>query len=121
MSHCLRRAPATSFSTIGRGVSVQLKAGTTACLCSLIRCRAELGLGALRAAHQSARTRAGGFPGALRHDAGDNGGLIAVDLLHQAAAANRQVVMDFWRMQIQAMIVDQLTSGLKAGAITPRS
>ena len=40
--------------------------------------------------------------------------LVAVDLLHQAAAADRQVVMHLWRMQVQAIVIDHVDVGLEA-------
>src|ERR1700712_439893 len=46
---------------------------------ALARRRTTLGLRALRAAHQPARTRARGLAAALRHHAGYNSGVIAID------------------------------------------
>jgi hypothetical protein len=81
----------------------------------------NFGCVALRAAHQFAGAGAGSLAAALRHHAGDDGGVIAVDLLHQAAAADRKVVMHLRRMQMQFVVVDDVDVGLEAGAITPRS
>ena len=63
---------------------------------------------ALRAAHQAARPRAGGGAIALRHRAGDDGGVIAVDLLQQAPAADRKVVVNLRRVQMKPVIVDDV-------------
>src|ERR1700736_6669196 len=70
---------------------------------------------ALRAADQPARTRAGRRSTPLRHHAGDDGGVIAIDLLQQAAAAHRKIVMNFWRMQMQSVVVDDIDIALVAG------
>ena len=51
---------------------------------------------------------------ALRHRAGDDGGVVAVDLLQQAPAADRKVVMHLRRMQMQPVIVDDIEVGLVA-------
>src|SRR5438034_11039063 len=56
------------------------------------------------AAHQAARARAGGGPVAPRHHAGDDGGVIAVDLLQQTPAAHGQIVMYLRRMQMQPVV-----------------
>src|SRR5664279_248354 len=63
---------------------------------------------ALRAAHQPARARAGGRAIALRHHARDDGGVVAVDLLQQTAAADGEVVMHLRRMQMQRLVVDDV-------------
>src|SRR5258707_4565104 len=86
---------------MGHGVWVPAFAGTTVSL--LQRLRPNLLQTALRAAHQPARTRARGGPGTLRHHARDDGSVIAIDLLQQAAAADRKVVMNFRRMQMEAV------------------
>ena len=51
---------------------------------------------------------------ALRHHAGDDGGVIAVDLLQQAPAADRKVVMNLRRVQMKPVIVDDVEVGLVA-------
>ena len=68
----------------------------------------------LRAAHQPARTRAGGGAATLRHNARDDGCVIAIDLLQQAAAADRKIVMHFGRMQMKPAVVDDVEVGLVA-------
>src|SRR5256886_17024798 len=70
---------------------------------------------ALRAAPQSAWTRARGGPATLRHHARDDGSVIAIDLLQQTAAADRQIVMHFRRMQMKPVVVDHVYVRLLAG------
>src|SRR4051812_21527018 len=70
---------------------------------------------ALRAAHEPAGSRAGGGPAALRDHARDNGGVEAVNLLQEATAADRKVVVDLRRMQMEAIVVDHIDVGLVAG------
>src|SRR5690348_4889855 len=76
------------------------------------RRRAEFRLAALRAAHELARASAGGAAFALGDHAGDDGGVIAVDLLQQPPSADRQVVMHFRWMQMQSVVVDDVDVGL---------
>src|SRR5258708_32057803 len=98
---------------MGHGVWVPAFAGTTVSL--LQRLRPTLLQAALGAAPQPARTRAGGGPGTLRHHARDDGSVIAIDLLQQAAAADRKVVMNFRRMQMKPVVIDDVDVGLVAG------
>src|SRR6185312_4369412 len=91
------------------------KAGTTPYLRPLARRRVKLRFAALCATHQSARARAGGLAATLGHYAGDDGGVVAVDLLHQAATTDRKVVMHLRRMQVQPVVVDHVDVGLEAG------
>src|SRR5258708_27931089 len=55
----------------------------------------------LRAADELARMSTGGRPAALRHHARDDDRVVAVDLLQQTAAADREVVMHLRRIQMQ--------------------
>src|SRR5258708_28307717 len=98
---------------MGHGVWVLAFAGTTVSL--LQRLRPNLLQTALRAAHQPARTRAGGGPATLRHHARDDGRVVAINLLQQAAAADRKVVMNFRRMQMKPVVVDDIDIALVAG------
>src|SRR5260370_42360265 len=89
---------------MGHGVWVPAFAGTTPSVCYLMQTP-------LRAAHQPAGPRAGGASAALRHDARDDSGVIAVDLLQQTAAADREGVMNFRRMQMQPGVVHDVDIG----------
>src|SRR5262249_7424305 len=80
----------------------------------LARRRVELPYVALRAADQAAGAVAGGLAAALRHDARHDSGIVAIDLLQQAPAADRQVVMHLRRMQVQPVVVDHIDVGLEA-------
>ena len=61
----------------------------------LSRRRAELPCTVARSAYQTAGSRAGRFALALRHHAGDDGCVIAVDLLQQAAADEAHTVCPY--------------------------
>ena len=46
--------------------------------------------------------------------AGDEGSLVAVDLLHEAAAFGRHVVHQFGLLHLQAVVIDQIDVGAQA-------
>ena len=87
--------------------------GLSVCARTTLRSRGfDPGRAALGAAHQPARTRTGGSTSPLRHHAGDNGGVVAIDPLQQAAATHRKIVMHLRRMQMKAVLVDDVDIAL---------
>src|SRR4029077_2010666 len=78
-------------------------------------CRASLrgvqSLADVAVAHQAAGHGAGMLAALVDRRAGDDGRLVAVDFLHEAAAVGRHVVNEFRLLHLQAPVVDQIDIG----------
>src|SRR5438874_10229812 len=66
-------------------------------------------------AHEAPRTSSGGLPSLEGDLARDQGGDIAVDMLHEPASAGREVEHHLRRVQTHPVEVDEVEVGLLAG------
>src|SRR5439155_16331146 len=66
-------------------------------------------------AHEPARHRAGVLAALEDRNSGDEGGLVAVDTLHEAAPAGRHVVNQLRLVEPQPVKVDQVDVGAQPG------
>ncbi len=98
-----------AWTQASRRMGLSVRAGTTLRSRGFDPWRAALG-----AAHQPAWTRSGGSTSPLRHHAGDDGGVVAIDPLQQAAATHRKIVMHLRRMQMKPVVVDDIDIALVA-------